>query len=106
MMGTDPVDVEAFVSRDAEGAPTYNPARRINARVQRMDDVVQRPDGSMIATTYTVYVDAGQSPLPRWHDRIRVGTLGEYHTLIVEDHYEGKDLSGAVRHVRVRCREE
>jgi hypothetical protein len=53
-----------------------------------------------------MWIDAGESPLPLWRDRLTFETLGEGRTAVVEIHEEKKTLRGAVDHVHLLCREE
>lgn len=105
-MATQEVGVDRFIDRDAQGKPEYQSHASIDARVVRKDEVVTRPDGSRIRTQFTVWVDGGEPYMPLHLDRLTVTTLGEQHTVIVEERYEGRDLKDRVSHLQLRCREE
>jgi hypothetical protein len=100
------VAVERFTSFDGQSTPTYQHQGTVMARVVREDRLTKRADGSEIRTQYTIWIDAGESPLPLWRDRLAFETLGEGRTAVVEIHEEKKTLRGAVDHVRLLCREE
>lgn len=100
------VGVEAFLKFDGGGEPAYQDRGDINARVLREDRVTMQPDGSVLRTQYTIWVDSAQPYLPIWHDRLTFTTLGEGRTAIVEMHDENQDLAGNIDHVKLLCREE
>lgn len=102
MATTETVAVEPFSSLDGQGAPSYGASQNVEARVVRTDEQTVDADGSDMRTDLTLWVDAGESPLPDERDRLTYGGV----TYIVAERVEGKDFGASVDHVRVRCREE
>lgn len=100
------VTVERFISFDGASEPTYQDRGTVDGRVVRTDRLTKRADGTEVRTQYDIWIDAGESILPIWRDRLAFETLGETHTAIVEIHDEKRDLAGNVDHVKLLCREE
>lgn len=104
---TETIELEPLVGLDDQGKPSYQQSPySIPARVAREDHAITRPDGSTVQTKYSVWIDGKVDPLPLWHDRLTVNTLGEFRTLIVEERLEHKRLNRELAVVECWCREE
>lgn len=100
--GTVTVSVEPFSDYTAEtGAPAYGASQDISAAVRRKDENIRLRDGSTVEVNLTLWVDAGQSPLPQKRDRLTLS--GD--TYIVEFTDRVTDLEGTLDHVKALCRD-
>lgn len=100
----EPITVEASSGElDPQGLPGYGEPAVIDARVVYEDVLVADRNGTETTTNLTVWVPAGQLPVPSDGDRVT------YHerTYIVVNQKETKRLaSGEVTHYRLRCKAE
>ncbi|KKL08631.1 hypothetical protein LCGC14_2573940 [marine sediment metagenome] len=96
------VSVEAFLTVDGQGLPTYDSPVDVDARVLQQTKLVVAADGSRIKTALSLWVPSGAALMPDEQDRVTWSSK----IYIVMDVKHVKDRDAQTIHRRVRCRRE
>ena len=96
------VSVEAFLTVDGQGLPTYDSPVDVDARVLQQTKLVVAVDGSRTKTSLSLWVPNGAALMPDEQDRV----VWSSRNYIVVDVKHVKDRDAQTIHRRVRCRRE